>query len=316
MLPQFTSRERQAVLGGMYRVASADGAAAVTDADRASLRAAHRYVFRQRDTLDIATLPAVGPAELAAAVRHDPAVADHALRFLTVMAFVDGRLDRLKIAAVLAYAGALGIEEDYLTETAEAAAGHLQWALADMARRNIESLTGAPWASADVLPWLLPYRGSGADPVLAARYEALSALPAGSFGRTFWEFYRAQGYALPGGEAAINEMFAVPHDSTHILAGYDTSGRGEILVSTFTAAMHGSHPMSGHILPVIFSWHLGIEINEVARSAKGGLDPEEFWHAWERGAMVDIDLFGPAWNFWEWTAHSVDELRRRHLRDP
>ena len=54
---------------------------------------------------------------------------------------------------------------------AEAAAGHLHWALADMARRNIESLTGAPWASQDVLPWLLPYRSSGADPALAARYE-------------------------------------------------------------------------------------------------------------------------------------------------
>ena len=132
-------------------------------------------------------------------------------------------------------------------------------------------------------------------------------MPAGSFGRAFWDFYRA-----------INEMFAVPHDSTHIPADYGTSGRGEILVSTFTAAMHGSHPMSDHILPVICGWHLEIEISEVARSTTGGLDSEEFWRAWERerGAMVDIDLFGPDWNFWEWTTHSVDELRRRLLRDP
>ena len=77
--------------------------------------------------------------------------------------------------------------------------------------------------------------------------------------------------------------FAVPHDSTHVLAGYDTSPRGELLTSVFTAAMHRRNAMSGHVLPVILSWHLGIPLNEVAGAAKGALDPQEFWHAWARG---------------------------------
>ena len=87
------------------------------------------------------------------------------------------------------------------------------------------------------------------------------------------------------------EKFATPHDSTHVLTGYDTTPRGEVLVSTFTAAMHRREPMSGHILPVIFSWHLGIQLNAVAKSATGALDPEAFWLAWDRGAAVNTDTF-------------------------
>jgi len=56
-----------------------------------------------------------------------------------------------------------------------------------------------------------------------------------------------------------------------VISGYDASPRGEILVSTFTAAMHPIHPMAGHILPVIFNGHLGIKFNDVARYNHGRL---------------------------------------------
>lgn len=305
----------RAILGGMLQIAATHELAAVTDVDRASIAAAHRYMFRQLDWLDLASLPPCAPAELGAVLRGG-ALADHAVGFLTVMAFVDGVLDTAKIATVLSYAKALGIEADYLTEIAEIAAGHVRWVLADMTRKNMESLAGAPWATNDVLAWILPYDGDGADPALAARFEALEALPEGSLGRAYWEFYRAEGYALPGHERAINEIFAAPHDTTHILSGYDTSSRGEILVSTFTAAMHKSHAMAGHVLPVIFSWHLGAQINDAARPAIDALDPEDFWRALARGALCDVDVFDPAWKIWDWTSESVADLRARHLREP
>jgi hypothetical protein len=97
-----------------------------------------------------------------------------------------------------------------------------------------------------------------------------------------------------------------------VISGYDTSARGEILVSTFTAGMHRKYPMAGHILPVIFSWHLGIKINDVAGAASGALDPEEFWHAWARGEAITVDLFAPDWDFWSCAEASVDALRRRY----
>jgi len=123
------------------------------------------------------------------------------------------------------------------------------------------------------------------------------------------KFYRANKYAFPGEEEALNFAFAAPHDSSHLLAGYDTSPRGEVLASIFTAAMHRSEAMSGHVLPVIFSWHLGIPLNELAGSAKGALDPQEFWHAWARGERMKVDLFGPDWDFWAATAQPVDAVR-------
>jgi len=97
-----------------------------------------------------------------------------------------------------------------------------------------------------------------------------------------------------------------------VLSGYDTSPHGELLVSTFTAAMHRKEPMSGHILPVIFSWHLGIQLNDVAKSATGAFDPQGFWLAWERGSEITVDTFGPQWNFWAVVHEPVGTLRRRY----
>ena len=67
------------------------------------------------------------------------------------------------------------------------------------------------------------------------------------------------------------------------------------------------------MLPVIFSWHLGIKINDVAKSATGAMDPKEFWHAWERGQAMKIDIFGPEWDFWAWVDQPLAELRTRYL---
>jgi hypothetical protein len=264
-------------------------------------------------SLDVEALPPVTPATLASCVAGAD-LREHAVRFLTVMAFVDGDLDRNRIGRVLEYAGALGVHAAYVDEIAAAARGSLEWALAHMVRDNMESITGRPWSDHDdVAAWLLPYRGAGEDRALAARYRALARLPEGTFGRDFLEHFVANDYAVPGEPDALNERFATPHDSMHVLSGYDTSPRGEILVSTFTAAMHPVHPISGHVLPVIFSWHLGVELNDVAKSARGALDPAEFWHAWARGERVRADLFDPSWDFWSWIEQPLAGLRAEYL---
>jgi hypothetical protein len=310
-----TNAEARAIIGAMAAIAASGGEARIGAADRTSLSAAYHYVLRQSGTLQPLALPRPDPEALAATLR-DPALASEAAHMLTVMAFVDGSLDRAKIAAVLRYAAALGIAEPFIEEIAEAAHGEVQRALADMTRRNLESITGRPFLGDDGAAWFLPYRGARADPALAARYRALEALPEGSFGRAYWAQYTRNGYAFPGEPDGLNEAFATPHDCTHVLSGYDTTPRGELLVSTFTAAMHPSRPMEGHVLPVIFSWHLGIKINDVAGAATGALDPEEFWHAWARGAAITVDLFAPDWDFWACVGESVAALRERYAVPP
>lgn len=315
-----TSEQTAAILGAMAAIASVRGSGGVTAADRASVRAAAHYLFGAEQPSDPFAGDRIAPQQLASALVGSDALARDAAHLLTVMAFVDGTLDRDKVDAVLAYAAALGIDEPYVRDVASAAHGELQRALADMTRRNLESVTNHPWPASDsdqahAMAFLLPYR-ERPDLALHARYEALGKLPEGTFGLAYFRHYRANGYALPGAPSALNEAFATPHDSVHVLAGYDTSPRGETLTSTFTAAMHPNQPMAGHVLPVLFSWHLGIEINQVARSARGALDPVRFWEAWSRGAATSVDVFAPDWDFWIYVEEPLEALRERFTIPP
>jgi hypothetical protein len=300
-----TPEQAGTILGVMLAVASSGGAP--TEADRASIAAAGRYIFKLDLAPDLAGLTPAGPEALRK-IAADAALADEAVRFATVMAFVDGVIDEAKLGAVLKLAAALGVREDFVEDVKQLAQGHLRNATAHMIRANLESLTGRPWNTDDVMPWLMPYRANP-DGALAARFRGLASLPPDTFGRAFAAFYERNKYAFPGDEAALNVDFAVPHDSTHVLAGYDTSPRGELLTSVLTAAMHRSHAMSGHVLPVILSWHLGIPLNEVAGAAKGALDPEEFWRAWARGERTTVDLFAPGWDFWGAGRRPIEAVR-------
>lgn len=301
-------RESDAILGAMRQVALAGGRA-LSYADTASILAAGHYLLRRRGLSDLGTLPAVEPGDLVAALP-DRTLAEEAVKYLAVMAMVDGTLDHGKLKRVLEYSRALDVEADYLTDLVEAASGHLAWATADMWRKNFDSVLSHSSEGLDPNTWIRPYAGANADPTLVARYEALGRLPQNSFGKALWDFDKANGYPFPGDPAALNAAFGTAHDSTHVISGYDTSARGELLVSTFTAGMHPINPMSGHILPVIFFFHFGEQMNDVGHAGKGGLDPDEFWHAWARGTEMTVDIFDPKWSVWDWVEHDLDALRR------
>jgi hypothetical protein len=302
-------RESDAILGAMRQVALAGGQA-LTQADTTSVRAAARYLLRRPDLLDTGALPAVAPRDLVAALEGQPELAREAVKYLAIMALVDGMLDHKKLARVLDYSRALDVEADYLTDLVEAASGHLAWATADMWRKNFDSVLGRSSEGLDPDKWIRPYGGTSADPALAARYDALGKLPQNTFGKALWDFDKRNGYPFPGDPTALNASFGTPHDSTHVISGYDTSARGELLVSTFTAGMHPINPMSGHILPVIFFFHFGEQLNDVGHAGKGGLDPDEFWHAWARGAEMTVDIFDPKWNAWDWVEKDLEDVRR------
>ena len=167
----------------------------------------------------------------------------------------------------------------------------------------------------DIDAWIMPYRDHP-DPELHARYAALTSNDEGTFGKAFADFYTANGFAYAGDPGSANEQFTTPHDSAHVLSGYDTSLQGELLVSTFTAGMHPDEPITGHILPVIVSWHLGIELAEFAGSTTGSLDPRKFFVAWTRGDETAGDTLSPRWDFWEHAPVPLAEVRVVMPRSP
>ncbi len=127
---------------------------------------------------------------------------------------------------------------------------------------------------------------------------ALASCAEGSFGSAFADFYRSNGFEFPGLPTSANEEFTTPHDSAHVLSGYDTSLQGELLVSTFTAGMHPDDAVTAHIIPVIISWHLGVPLADFAGAGTGSLDPRKFWVAWQRGDRLTGDTLASEWDFW------------------
>jgi hypothetical protein len=161
----------------------------------------------------------------------------------------------------------------------------------------------------DIDAWIMPYRDRP-DPELHERYASLASYEDGTFGKAFAEFYAKNGFEFCGVPTSPNVAFTTPHDSAHVLSGYDTSLQGELLVSTFTAGMHPDEPITGHILPVILSWHLGVELADFAGAGTGNLDPRKFWVAWQRGDDTAGDTLSPRWDFWEHASRPLDDVRR------
>ena len=296
-----------AILGAMRAIAEAGRGA--TASDQAAIGGAARYMFGYDGALDAKAVPAVTPDALATALKGST-LGEDAAKFLTIMSLIDAPVDTPKLNLVLTFAGKLGIHQRYLDEIADAAKQRLQEALADMTRANMVSITNKAWNGGDAEAWLLPYQGKAADPALVKRFEALQKLAPPIFGRVFWEHFTRNGYAFPGAPKGLNAAFSLPHDSVHVLTGYNTEARGEILASTFTASMHKNYPMAGHVLPVIFSWHENVEINKVAGTYAGALDPREVWRAYAAGAEAKVDTFAPGWDFWAYVKRPIDDLRR------
>jgi len=63
-------------------------------------------------------------------------------------------------------------------------------------------------------------------------------------------------------------------------------------------------------VPVLFFFHLGVKLNDIGATNTGGLDPDEFWHAWARGRDMTFNIFTPGWNVWEWVERDLNDLRR------
>jgi hypothetical protein len=308
VLLQVPSEQAEAILGAMRAVALEHGPDGVTELDRGTIAAAATVVLGL-EPHDPEAIEPVSPQQLAARVS-DHAEAEQAVRMLAVMSLADGEADPAKTELVRAYARELGVRDGYLEVLSEVAAKEVAEASACMVRKNVESfphLDVERLAAGPIAPFL-PY-ADAPDPDLEARYETLGELPEDSFGHAFYEHFKRNGFTFPGNPTGLAEGFTTPHDSSHVISGYSTSQAGEVCVSTFIGAMHPDHPMAAEVLPVLYSWHVGIKLNEIAKTFRGAYEPRRFWIAWDRGAATTVDVVDPDWDFWAATEVPLDELR-------
>jgi hypothetical protein len=315
MLVRMPREQANAILGAMRAVALEHGGEGLTELDRGTIAAAATIVLGLEPT-DPETIAPVSPERLAAQLSGAEET-EQAVRMLAVMSLADGVVDAGKTALVRAYATALDVHEDYLKILTETCEDEVAQATACIVRKNAESfphLDSSRLSISAVAPFF-PYKDA-ADPELEARYKTLGELPPDSFGHHFYDHFHQNGFFFPGNPDGLAEGFTTPHDSSHVLSGYSTEEGGEICVSTFIGAMHPDHPMAAEVLPVIFSWHLGVKLNDIANSTTGVFEPAHFWTAWERGSQITTDIVAPDWDFWAATTVPLDELRDAYSVPP
>jgi hypothetical protein len=71
--------------------------------------------------------------------------------------------------------------------------------------------------------------------------------------------------------------------------------------------MHRRDALRAQILPTIFEWHVGQEVNGIG-AQQGALDPIKFLISWQRGDAMSADVLSPDWDFFGVAERDLEEL--------
>lgn len=297
-----------ALLGAMTAVAERGS----HDTDKATtlVDAAARHVFGRVGFESSSPRPS--PDELAAAL--DEAQRPLAVEFLVLVPYCDSSVDAAEVDRVQDYATALGVDPDALEDLHRVNRGHIGRLFFDYMRR---AAGGVKMKGDDrgILrrTWDEVHQYLG-DPELTQRYLPLASYPEGTLGRTFFDFYRARGFALPGEKHSLGDE-VVSHDCCHILSGFNTDGAGEIDVAAFEAGMKSDDFGWEMVMEVILDFQLGIDFGLALvgyASKTDELDPDKVMLGIRRGLGCNVDIMGPDWDFWEVADRQVTELREEY----
>jgi uncharacterized tellurite resistance protein B-like protein len=260
--------------------------------------------------VDFAALGPITPEELAAAVR-DPADRLRVVQGCLVMGLADGEADRTESSVISAFARALGVDEKRLSVFGKLASGARLRARIDFTRnsmlaamRPVIERQGKAWF---LKMMLLRAVGTREDSDLAWRYRRLGLLPEHTLGRQYWAHMRERRFAFPGEIGGAPE-FAVQHDITHVLTGFNTEADGEMQIAAFTAGMKREDPFTMMFFALL-QFHAGLQIQPVVPAATGTFDPAEFARAHERGSRMKIDLTDGTWDHWPHMDRAADDVR-------
>ena len=151
--------------------------------------------------------------------------------------------------------------------------------------------------------------GKYENAALATRYQALEHYPEGSLGRSYWEYCRTNGFALPGEKGGAAEQILF-HDCAHVLSGYGTTPEEEVQVACFSAGFQRRDPFL-FVFFVLMQFHVGIRMTPITEARTGFFDPVKALIAIRRGAAMNVDL-NSGWDYWPVMGEQVEELRRRY----
>ena len=232
---------------------------------------------------------------------------------LVVMALIDEKTSRDEIDHVEQFAQALDVAAPEVTNLRHVLKGEILLLRLDLVRRFwLRQKVAEAWNQEGIkglYKFVRGMMGRYENKELAARYQALEHYPAGSLGRSYWEYCRKNGFALPGEKGGAPEQILF-HDCAHILSGYGTAPEEEVQVACFSAGFQRREPWL-FVFFVLLQFHVGIRMTPITKARTGLFDPEKAMIAIRRGAAMNIDL-NNGWDYWPVMDEQVEELRRRY----
>ncbi len=294
-------------LRAMKTVAVADGT--LGESELHMLASAQRVIGTNYVVEDLAPIT---PAELARAFP-DPQLRRQLVQGLIVVSLIDGKPNAQEADLVEQYAQALEISDPEVKNLRHVLNGEIAQLRLDLVRRvwlrpkvkelwNREGIKG-------LYKFVRGMMGRYENKELAARYQALGHYPSGSLGRSYWEYCRNNGFALPGEKGGAPEQILF-HDCAHVLSGYGTAPEEEVQVACFSAGFQRREPWI-FVFFVLLQFHVGIRMTPITKARTGMFDPLKAMIAIRRGAAMNVDL-NDGWDYWPVMDEQVEELRRRY----
>jgi hypothetical protein len=123
---------------------------------------------------------------------------------------------------------------------------------------------------------------------LAAKYDRLGSLPAGTFGQLIWKMIRENNISFPGEPKGPPEE-SFHHDCSHVISDYNISLLGELLHAFFIGGYNRTDPIATILVGILQCWH-GVPVAPGVTTSDKILEPELMFEAYQRGVPCKVDL--------------------------
>jgi ubiquinone biosynthesis protein Coq4 len=284
---RFAPGDPEVFAAGLLAAIDVDGGP--TDEQRAVLRSVVHHVW-QRPDLDLDALDPLTSAEVSARLSDDL----DRLRFCELAMLLElcrHPQSPAQVECVEACAAALGVDGIEMATVRRALEQGAAVVAEDLERSYREILP-------EISELQLRDRYltlDEPDPALGDRLRALHDLPPGTLGHAYIEFYRRNGFGLPGDDVHLPAHY-VNHDMNHVITGYEPTAPGEVARSGFLVAADPSRHNWLELLLTLSIHESGVlthgEIRaKVATLSRPGV-AELLGEALERGQQCTVDLSG------------------------
>lgn len=257
--------------------------------------------------------PSPTPAVPAGLAHHlpDRRARQDVMQLLTLLTFLEPRLDEPKVALLHRIAEDLGVEAAEVADLEDVCRGHVMKAFVDLYRRTFQAINHEGLTQG-FARFLLPMLGLGIDQHHLPLYEDLPDAPPESLGAALHTYYQQNGFPFPGSRKGLPYPYVAVHDVHHVIGGYATDPEGELRVLAFSLGLFPNHALLIG-LPPLLQFQMGIAdplAGSVAPKLKDQLDAPAFAEGLQRGAAATGPIRDLHWDFWPWIERPLVEVRR------